>query len=149
MTAIATPRHRVGVATEHVHAEVDAVADASVWSMDPVALQRAEARLVELKARVAAYAEDPHVGQEVGASSAANWLADQTKATRSAAYAAVQLGRDLDAHRAARDALAAGRVLAEQVRVVIRWIDQLPDILDAHRSRGSGSSFRRRRAFRW
>ncbi|MGY2701135.1 hypothetical protein [Nocardioides sp. HB32] len=95
MTAIATPRHRVGVATEHVHAELDAVADASVWSMDPVetgqtlvALQRAEARLVELKARVAVYAEDLHVGQEVGASSAANWLADQTKATRSAAYAA-------------------------------------------------------------
>ena len=34
MTAIATPRHRVSVATAHVHAELDTVADASVWSMD-------------------------------------------------------------------------------------------------------------------
>ncbi|WP_028635985.1 HNH endonuclease [Nocardioides sp. URHA0032] len=137
MTAIATPRHRVSVATAHVHAELDAVAEASVWSMDPVetgqtlvALQRAEARLVELKARVAAHAEDLHVGHEVGASSAANWLAHETKATRAAAYAAVRLGRDLEAHSLTRAALAAGRVLADQARVVIRWVDQLPDTLD-------------------
>ncbi|MGY2700902.1 DUF222 domain-containing protein [Nocardioides sp. HB32] len=138
MTAIATPRHRVSVATAHVHAELDAVADASVWSMDPVetgqtlvALQRAEARLVELKARVAAHAEDAGVGREVGASSAANWLAHETKATRAAAYAAVRLGRDLEAHRPTRDALAAGRVLADQARVVIRWVEDLPDTVPA------------------
>ncbi|MGY2701297.1 DUF222 domain-containing protein [Nocardioides sp. HB32] len=138
MTAIATPRHRVSVATAHLHAELDAVADASVWSMDPVetgqtlvALQRAEARLVELKARVAAHAEDLHVGHEVGASSAASWLAHETKATRAAAYAAVRLGRDLEAHRPTRDALAAGRVLADQARVVIRWVEDLPATVPA------------------
>src|SRR5437870_3303560 len=121
MTAMATPRHRVSVATAHVHAELDAVADASVWSMTAgetaatlAALQRAEARVTELKARVAAHAHHLHVGREVGASSAANWLAHETKATRAAAHAAVRLGRDLDAHPAVRDALAAGAVLVEQ-----------------------------------
>ena len=37
-----------------------------------IALARAEAKLAELKARVAAHADDIHVGQEVAASSAAN-----------------------------------------------------------------------------
>src|SRR3954451_18978434 len=118
MTAIATPRHRGSGATAHGHAGLAAVAEASVWSMDPVetgqtlvALQRAEARLTELKARVAAHAEELHVGQDVGASSAANWLAHETRATRAAAYAAVRLGRDLEAHSLTREALAAGRML--------------------------------------
>src|SRR5689334_5966417 len=133
MTAIATPRHRVSVATAYVHAELDAVVDASVWSMDPletaatlVALVRAEARLVELKARVAAHADDLHVGAEAGASSAATWLAHTTRTTRAAAYAAVALGHDLEEHHLTRDALAAGEVVAEQARVIVRWVDQLP-----------------------
>ena len=136
MTAIATPRHRVSVATAHVNAELDSVADASVWSMDAaetgqtlIALQRAEARLVELKARVAAHADDLHLGGDTGASSAAAWLAHETKATRGAAGGAVRLGRDLEAHPATRDALAAGDLHVEQARVVVRWVDRLPDTL--------------------
>ena len=116
MSAIATPRHRVSVATAHVHAELDTVTDAPVWSMDPtetgqtlVALERAEARLAELKARVAAHADRLHVGQDVGASSAANWLAHQTKTTRAAAHRAVRLGQQLEQHPLTRDALAAAR----------------------------------------
>src|SRR6188768_1164403 len=123
MTAIATPRHRVSVATAHVHSELDAVADASVWSMDEsetaatlVALDRAEAKLAELKARVAAHADDLHVGQDVAASSAANWLAHQTKQTRTEANRTVRLGHDLKAHPLTRDALAAGRVCVDQAR---------------------------------
>ncbi|GAB6986031.1 HNH endonuclease signature motif containing protein [Nocardioides pyridinolyticus] len=137
MTAIATPRHRVSVATAHVHAELDTVADASVWSMDAaetaatlVGLERAEARIVELKARVAAHADDLHVGCEVGASSAANWLAHQSQATRAEAHATVRLGHALEQHRQTRSALAAGEVLAEQARVILRWVDRLPDEVD-------------------
>ena len=133
MTAIATPQHRVSVATAHVHAELDAVADASVWSMDAneagqtlIGLERAEARIAELKARVAAHADTIDVGAEVGASSAANWLAHQTKATRAAAYGAVRLGHDLEQHPMTRDALAAGEICVEQARVVVRWVDRLP-----------------------
>ncbi|MDF1605992.1 HNH endonuclease signature motif containing protein [Nocardioides sp. YIM 152315] len=138
MTAIATPRHRVSAAVAHVHAELDAVTDASVWSMDAAetgqtltALTRARARLAELEARVAAHADDLHVGSEVGASSAANWLAHQTRATRAEAHRAVRFGHDLEQHTLTRDALATGDVLAEQARVILRWVDRLPTDLGA------------------
>src|SRR5215218_7516305 len=137
MTAITTPRHRVSVAIAHVNAELDAVADASVWSMDAtetadtlVALTRAEAKLAEAKARVAAHADDIHVGQEVGASNAASWLAHTTKTTRPAAFGTVKLGHDLEAHPQTRDALAHGEVLLDQARVIIEAVDQLPDDVD-------------------
>ena len=45
MTAIATPHHRVSVATAHVREELASVADASVWSMDE---SETAATLVEL-----------------------------------------------------------------------------------------------------
>ncbi|MBI2242499.1 MAG: DUF222 domain-containing protein, partial [Nocardioides sp.] len=92
---------------------------------------RAEARLVELKARVAAHADDLHVGGEIGASSAANWLAHATRTTRSAAHHTVRLGHALEEHRATRDALATGQILADQARVILRAVDQLPDTIDA------------------
>ena len=138
MTAMAQPRHQVSRAVAALETTLATVADASVWSMDPaetghplVALERTEARLVELKARVAAHADDLGVGQDVGASSAANWLAHQTQTTRSAAHHAVRLGHDLEEHRPTRDALAAGHIRPEQARVIIRWVDRLPDTLDA------------------
>src|SRR4051794_16077982 len=121
MTAQTTPRHRVSVATAQMRAAADTVVDASVWSMDAaetaatlVELTRLEAQVAEVKARVAAHADDLHVGQDHGASSAAAWLAHQTKTTRPAAHGVVRLGRDLEAHPATRDALAAGGVVVEQ-----------------------------------
>ena len=138
MTAQATPRHRVSTTTAQMRDLADAVADASVWSMDPaeagatlVELTRLAAQVSELQARVAAHADTIHVGQDVGASSAANWLAHTTKTTRAAAYAAVRLGHDLETHPLTRDALAAGDIGAEQARVVVRWVDRLPTDLDA------------------
>ena len=72
MTAMITPRHRISVATAHIHAELDTVADASLWSMTAaetaatlLALTRAEARIAELKARVAAHADEHSVGDAV------------------------------------------------------------------------------------
>src|SRR6478609_7256110 len=137
MTALTTPRHRVSVATAEMRAAASAVADASVWSMDEretaavlVELTRHEAEVAELKARVAAHADDLHVGQDVGASSAASWLAHTTRTTRPAAAGTVRLGHDLEAHPQTRDALAHGDVLADQARVIIRAVDQLPDDVD-------------------
>jgi len=138
MTAIATPRHRVSVATAHVHDELDAVSDASVWSMDEaetgqtlIALARAKARLSELEARVAAHADEIHVGSDVAASSAANWLAHQTKQTRAEANSTVRLGHALEDHSFTRDALASGGVCVEQARVIVDAVDRLPDHVDA------------------
>src|SRR6478735_5385525 len=117
ITTQATPRHRVSVATAQMRSAAGSVVDASVWSMDAaetaatlVELTRHEAEVAELKARVAAHADDLHVGQDVGASSAANWLARTTKTTRPAAYCTVKLGHDLEAHPQTRDALAHGEV---------------------------------------
>jgi hypothetical protein len=133
MTAIATPQHRVSVATAHVHDELDTVSDAAVWSMGPAetaatlaALTRAKARITELEARVAAHADEIHVGSDVAASSAASWLAHETKATRASARGVVALGHDLESHPLTRDALAAGDVLADQARVILHWVDTLP-----------------------
>ncbi|MBB3043628.1 HNH endonuclease signature motif containing protein [Nocardioides soli] len=138
MTAQATPRHRVSTTTAQMRDLVDAVSDASVWSMDPteagatlVELTRLAAQVSALQARVAAHADTIHVGEEVGASSAANWLAHQTKTTRAAAYGAVRLGHDLEQHSMTREALAAGDIGVEQARVVIRWVDRLPTDLGA------------------
>ena len=138
MTAMTTPRHRVPAATAQMRAAADAVADASVWSMDAaetastlVELTRLEAQVAELKARVAAHADDLHVGQEKGASSAAAWLAHETRTTRAAAHAAVRLGHDLEAHPAVRDGLAAGDLHTDQAGVVVRWVDDLPDTVPA------------------
>src|SRR6478735_3870994 len=137
MTTITTPHHRINVATAHVHDELDAVSDASVWSMDEsetaatlVELSRAKAKLSELEARVAAHADDIHVGQDVAASSAANWLAHQTKQTRAETNRTVRLGHALEEHPATREGLAAGGVCVEQARVIVDAVDRLPDHVD-------------------
>ncbi len=144
MRAMATRRHRVSAATAQMRAAADAVADASVWSMDAeetaatlVELTRAINQATELRARVAAHADDLHVGQDKGASSAAAWLAHETNTTRAAAHAAVRLGRDLEAHPAVRDALAAGHLHVEQARVIVHWIDDLPDTVPAEKVTGA------------
>src|SRR5690242_13085920 len=133
MTAIATPRHRVSVAVARVHDELDVVADSSVWSTDAsetaatlVSLSRAMAKLTELQARIAAHADDLHIGAEVAASSAANWFAHETKQTRAETNRTVRLGHDLEAHPRTREALANGAVCEEQARVIIQAVDRLP-----------------------
>jgi hypothetical protein len=137
MTAIATPRHRVSVAVAHAHVELDEVVDSSMWSMDPaetattlVAVTRLEARVAELKARVASHADEVGVGDDVGATSTANWLAHATKQTRAAAVRTVRFGHDLESHQLVRDALAVGDVLADQADVIVHAVKQLPDTLD-------------------
>src|SRR6478735_3583790 len=141
MTAQTTPRHRVSVATAKMRSAAGSVVDASVWSMDAaetaatlVELTQLAAQVSELAARVAAHADDLHVGQEVGASNAANWLAHTTKTTRPAAHGVVKLGHALEIHPQTRDALAHGKVLTDQARVIIEAVDQLPDDVDTDRA---------------
>src|SRR6478609_4806557 len=136
MTAMIAPRHRVASATAQMRAVADSVVDASVWSMDAayarttlVELTRLEAQVGELKARVAAHADDLQVGEDVGATNTACWLAHQTKVTRPDAHRTLKLGHDLETHPATRDALAAGDVLVEQARVILRAVEDLPDDL--------------------
>src|SRR6478736_1462783 len=134
MTAMTAPRHRVASATAQMRAVADSVVDASVWSMGAVEarstlldLTRLEAQVGELKARVAAHADDLQVSEDVGATNTACWLAHQTKVTRPEAHRAVKLGHDLETHQVTRDALATGTVLVEQARVIVSAVDALPD----------------------
>ncbi|MEP9361980.1 DUF222 domain-containing protein [Nocardioides sp. CN2-186] len=133
-----TRSHRVASATAQMRAVADSVVDASMWSMAAaeagatlVELTRLKAQVSELEARVAAHADDLNVGEEVGATSTANWWAHQTKQTRPEGHGAVKFGHDLEVHTITRDALAAGDLVTEQARVIVRAVDQLPDELDS------------------
>src|SRR6478609_1324561 len=115
MTAMITPRHRVASATAQMRSVADSVVDASVWSMSAVETQstlveltRLKAQVSELEARVAAHADDLQVGEDVGATNTACWLAHQAKVTRPESHRVVRLGHDLESHPVTRDALAAG-----------------------------------------
>src|SRR5690349_20622975 len=141
MTALTSPRHRVSAATAAMRAAADAVVDASVWSMDAaetaatlVELTALAAQVAELTARVVAHADDLHVGQEVGASNVASWLAHTTRTTRPVAHGVVKLGHALEAHPLTRDALAHGDLVADQARVIINAVEQLPDDVETERA---------------
>ncbi len=95
-----------------------------------VELTRLEAQVVELKARVAAHADEVQVGIDVGATSTANWLAHQTQQTRTAASGVVRLGYDLSTYDRVRAGLAAGDLRPEQARVIITAVRALPNGLD-------------------
>ncbi|WP_197025201.1 HNH endonuclease signature motif containing protein [Nocardioides sp. URHA0032] len=120
---MATPRHRVSVAVAHAHAALDAVSDASVWSMDAaettatlVELSRLKAQVAELEARVAEHADDEQVD---------TW-AHRTRQTKPAVLGQVRLGQALVTRGQVRDALAAGDLVVEQARVIVAALDQLP-----------------------
>jgi hypothetical protein len=137
MTAMTTPHHQVASATAQLRAVADGVVDASVWSMTAaeaastlVELTRLESQAAELKARVAAHADELQVGHEVGATSTANWLAHTTKQTHPAAAGVVRLGYDLATHDLVRDALALGALRLEQAQVIVRAVKALPAGLD-------------------
>ncbi|WP_197025402.1 HNH endonuclease signature motif containing protein [Nocardioides sp. URHA0032] len=124
---MATPRHRVSVAVAHAHAEIDAVADASVWSMDPaettatlVEISKLKTKVAELEARVAEHADDEQVDA---------W-AHRTRQTKPAVLGQVRLGQALVTRGHVRDALAAGDLVVEQAKVIVTALDQLPGDLD-------------------
>ena len=111
------------------------------WSMDAAETGQT---LIALRARggPAGRAEGPgrpaHADDSTSAVthrrlSAAAWLAHQTKTTRAAAGGAVRLGRDLEAHPAT-DAPRRRGPARGQARVVVRWVDRLPDTLPRRRS---------------
>src|SRR5919112_1396275 len=137
MTAMATPRHQVSVAVARAHADLDPVADAAVWSLDPaetratlLEVTRLESRVAELKLRVAAHADELKVGEDEGATSTATWWAHVTRQVRPAATGQVKLAHALTTRVHVRDALAAGDLRVEQARVIVHALAQLPADLD-------------------
>ncbi|RHW26051.1 HNH endonuclease [Nocardioides immobilis] len=82
--------------------------------------------LAELKLRVLAAAGD--VAMEAGARDVGAWLAHQTRADSSTARAEARLAQALDRRWTAVAAgMADGTVSAEQARVIVAGLDNLPD----------------------
>ncbi len=138
MTTTASTRHRghpITVAAAEIEDLLDELVEQSTWSMQDdetratlTRLSRAEARVAELKLRVAAHGEKNRIGDASGASSTANWWAHATKTTRAATHRDVKLAKalDTDAHEPVRRALAAGEILVDQAAVIVRAVDALP-----------------------
>ncbi|GAW49587.1 HNH nuclease [Nocardioides sp. PD653] len=96
-----------------------------------IACTELEARVAELKLRVAAHADEAAVGEASGATSTAVWWAHATNQTRREAIRQMSLATALsNGHEPVRVALAAGDVLVEQAQVIVRAVEQLPADLD-------------------
>jgi hypothetical protein len=118
--------HPVVRAVEAAREALAGVVDLPVWSLGAGELRGLVADLARLssmvtavEAGVLAQAERCEVGADVGATSTANWLALETRLTRTEAHRRMRLARDLDLREASAAALAAGAVVPEQVRVIL------------------------------
>jgi len=127
--------HPITVTAAQIHEQLDALTEASTWSMSEEEtratlreLTRLIARAAQLELRVAAHAEANRVGDASGATSTAAWWANQTRQTRAEAHRKIRLAKALDAdqHQTVRRALAAGRVLPDQAGVIVAAVDALP-----------------------
>ncbi len=96
-----------------------------------VAVSEVRARLDSLTLAVAAHADEVKVGADSGATSTGVWWAVATRQNRRTAAGQVKLANALESrwHRV-RDALADAAMSAEQARVVVRALDDLPDDLE-------------------
>ncbi len=97
-----------------------------------VAVSEARARLDSLTLALAAHADVVKVGADSGATSTGVWWAVATRQNRRTAAGQVKLANALESrwHRV-RDALADAAMSAEQARVVVRALDDLPDDIPA------------------
>lgn len=101
--------------------------EAALLEVTALATQAAQLRL-----RLLAHAKRVDVGQSVGATSAANWLAHESRTTRAAAHRAARLASRLDeAHPAVDGALADAAINVEQAAVIVDAVDALPTDLVA------------------
>lgn len=139
-SSVFTPRpHPVVRGLERLHADLDDLADAPVWSLGDrevgdalTEATRLVARAQELELRLAAHAERVEADQGVGATSTASWWAHLTRLTRPEAHRRLTLAQALDGdrHTPVREALAEGRLRIEQAQAIVTAVDALPDDVD-------------------
>ena len=92
-----------------------------------LALAQITAAVFALKLRLLAAAGTHRVADQAGATSTAAWLAHLTQTDRPEATAQVRAAQDLqDRYPLLADALAAGRVSPEQVKVCLQALRRLP-----------------------
>lgn len=127
------PIHRISGAALDA---LDRVASAPAWAMTPdeaaEALQelaRVEARFAELRMRVMRAADLHELAAKDGSTSTAAWLSRRTHESRSRTNGILRAATMLDEPRytPTREAFAAGALHEEQMWVILRAIDDLPD----------------------
>jgi len=123
----------VSAVVASVRAELASVTGTPVWSMQSeelgstlVEVTRLAAQVAQLQLRLLAQAERMQVGASVGATSAANWLAHQTRTTRPAVHRAARLATALEAHVDVDAALAHVELTVDQARVITEAVDDPP-----------------------
>ncbi len=140
MTAQAfASRHPVTTVVARMRAELRDVAQTPVWTMGAgevgkalTEVTRLAAQLSQLQLRLLAHSERVQVGADVGATSAANWLAHETRTTRPVVHRLARLAERLEAaHPEVGEALAGGDLVLDQAEVVVEAVDALPsDLVD-------------------
>ena len=131
--------HPLAEALSTVRSALSQVADTRCWSLPDQELaeavdqaQLATSQLDELRLRLLTEASGRDPGVGFMATSTAAWLAARHRIDRREAAREVRLGRALDVHHErTRAALAAGRVNAEQVRVIVSALGRLPVEIDS------------------
>ena len=134
-----TTGHPVPAGVRALSASVTALAERPLFALDAATTRDTIVALAELKSRLASYeyavlahAEEVQVGADTGCTSTGVWAANATRSQKNVSAAQVRLATALETrwHRV-RDALAAGVMNADQVRVVVNALEDLPDDLDA------------------
>jgi hypothetical protein len=126
-------------------AALDRVGGSPAWAMAPdeqaetlVELARLEARVTELRLRVLAAADRNAIGEKIGATSTAAWLAQHTHETRARANGDLRLAVVLDdpVYAPTRQALASGALTVDQARAIVYAVEGLPAdaVTDEHRT---------------
>ncbi len=130
--------HPIDGAVARVHSVLDEVAQTPTWSMGQettarvlVEIARAEARLVELRSRTLAHAEEVAVQERNASPSLAVWHANATGSTKRESFREVRLATGLARYGVVREALGRGDLVAEQTTVIVNALDALPDDLDS------------------
>ncbi|GAA0983440.1 hypothetical protein ENKNEFLB_02607 [Nocardioides aquaticus] len=134
-----TTGHPVPCGVRALSASVSALAERPLFALDAATTRDTIQSLAVLEAKVAsfrlaalAHAEEVQVGAETGCTSTGVWAANATRSQKNVSAAQVRLATALETRwTKVRDALAAGSMNAEQVRVVVNALEDLPDDLDA------------------
>ena len=130
--------HPVPAGVRALAAAVSDLAERPLFAVDAATTREAlvevtalESKLTAYKLALAAHAEQVQIGADTGATSTGVWWAVATRQRRSTATAQVKLGVALDTrwHRV-RDALASAAMNPDQVRVVVKALEDLPEDLD-------------------
>ena len=140
MTAqIDEARHPVVATVLDLRSTLSTLSETPVWGLSTTDTEAGllevtalATQVAQLQLRLLAHAGRVNVGQSVGATSPANWLAHASRTTRPAVHRAARLAARLEeAHPVVDQALATAAINVEQATVIVDAVDDLPDNVES------------------